>query len=92
MNDSHFISKTVTLALKGKYNTKPGVNVGCVIVKKTKLSDKVFMKSMVALTLKSMQSMMSKVNTKHPISPNSLEAKYISLLSLAVKKAKPVPA
>ena len=50
------------------------------------------MKSMVALTLKSMLSMMSKENTKHPISPNSLEAKYISLLSLAAKKAKPVPA
>ena len=37
MNDSHFISKTVSLALKGKYNTKPGVNVGCVIVKDNKI-------------------------------------------------------
>lgn len=37
MNDSHFISKTVALALKGKYNTKPGVNVGCVIVKNNKI-------------------------------------------------------
>ena len=37
MNDSHFISKTVALALKGKYNTKPGVNVGCVIVKDNKI-------------------------------------------------------
>ena len=37
MNDSHFISKTVALALKGKFNTKPGVNVGCVIVKNNKI-------------------------------------------------------
>jgi diaminohydroxyphosphoribosylaminopyrimidine deaminase/5-amino-6-(5-phosphoribosylamino)uracil reductase len=37
MNDSHFISKTFSLALKGKYNTKPGVNVGCVIVKDDKI-------------------------------------------------------
>ncbi len=37
MNDSHFLSKTVALALKGKYNTKPGVNVGCVIVKNNKI-------------------------------------------------------
>ena len=37
MNDTHFISKTVVLALKGKFNTKPGVNVGCVIVKNNKI-------------------------------------------------------
>ena len=37
MNDTHFISKTVALALKGKFNTKPGVNVGCVIVKNSKI-------------------------------------------------------
>ena len=37
MNDSLFISKTVALALKGKFNTKPGVNVGCVIVKNNKI-------------------------------------------------------
>ena len=38
MNDSHFfISKAIALALKGKFNTKPGVNVGCVIVKNNKI-------------------------------------------------------
>ncbi len=37
MNDTHFISKAVALALKGKFNTKPGVNVGCVIVKNKKI-------------------------------------------------------
>ncbi|MDC3045747.1 bifunctional diaminohydroxyphosphoribosylaminopyrimidine deaminase/5-amino-6-(5-phosphoribosylamino)uracil reductase RibD [Gammaproteobacteria bacterium] len=37
MNDSHFISKAASLALKGKFNTKPGVNVGCVIVKNNKI-------------------------------------------------------
>ena len=37
MNDTHFISKAVSLALKGKFNTKPGVNVGCVIVKNNKV-------------------------------------------------------
>ena len=37
MNDYHFISKAIYLALKGKFNTKPGVNVGCVIVKNNKI-------------------------------------------------------
>ena len=37
MNDSRFISKAVALALKGKFNTKPGVKVGCVIVKNNKI-------------------------------------------------------
>ena len=37
MNDSFFISKALALALKGKFNTKPGVNVGCVIVKNNKI-------------------------------------------------------
>ncbi len=37
MNDTYFISKAVSLALKGKFNTKPGVNVGCVIVKNNKV-------------------------------------------------------
>ena len=37
MNDTQFISKAVSLALKGKFNTKPGVNVGCVIVKNNKI-------------------------------------------------------
>ena len=37
MNDTHFISQAVSLALKGKFNTKPGVNVGCVIVKNNKV-------------------------------------------------------
>ncbi len=45
MNDSHFISKTVALALKGKYNTKPGVNVGCVIVKNNKIIGQGFYES-----------------------------------------------
>ena len=42
MNDSHFISKAVSLALKGKFTTKPGVNVGCVIVKNNKIIGKGF--------------------------------------------------
>ena len=37
MNDTHFISKTIALALKGNFNTKPGVKVGCVIVKNNKI-------------------------------------------------------
>jgi diaminohydroxyphosphoribosylaminopyrimidine deaminase/5-amino-6-(5-phosphoribosylamino)uracil reductase len=37
MNDSYFIAKAISLALKGKFNTKPGVNVGCVIVKNNKI-------------------------------------------------------
>ena len=37
MNDTRFISQAVSLALKGKFNTKPGVNVGCVIVKNNKV-------------------------------------------------------
>ena len=37
MNDAYFISKAVSLASKGKFNTKPGVNVGCVIVKNNKV-------------------------------------------------------
>ena len=45
MNDFHFISKTVALALKGKYNTKPGVNVGCVIVKNNKIIGQGFYES-----------------------------------------------
>ena len=37
MNDSYFISKAISIALKGKFTTKPGVNVGCVIVKNNKI-------------------------------------------------------
>ena len=37
MNDSHFIAKAISLALKGKFYTKPGDNVGCVIVKNNKI-------------------------------------------------------
>ncbi len=80
MNDAHFISKTIALALKGNFNTKPGVKVGCVIVKNNKIIGQGFYEEyLVALMPKSMPSMMSKINTKHPISPNFLEARYISL-------------
>tara|TARA_B100000575_G_scaffold283009_1_gene275408 strand:- start:7154 stop:8254 length:1101 start_codon:yes stop_codon:yes gene_type:complete len=37
MNDSHFISKAISLALKGRFTVKPGVKVGCVIVKNNKI-------------------------------------------------------
>lgn len=37
MNDTYFISKAVSIALKGRFTTKPGVNVGCVIVKNNKV-------------------------------------------------------
>ena len=37
MNDSYFISKAYSLALKGRFTTKPGVMVGCVIVKNKKI-------------------------------------------------------
>ena len=37
MNDVFFISKAINLAAKGKFNTKPGVNVGSVIVKNEKI-------------------------------------------------------
>ncbi len=42
MNDSYFISKAISLALKGKFNTKPGVNVGAIIVKNNKIIGKGF--------------------------------------------------
>ena len=92
MNDSHFISKTVALALKGKFNTKPGVNVGCVIVKNNKIIGQGFYEEYGGSHAEINAINDVKKNTKHPIFPNFLEAKYISLLSLAAKKAKPVPA
>ena len=42
MNDSYFISKALSLAHKGKYSSKPGVAVGCVIVKNKKIIGKGF--------------------------------------------------
>ena len=42
MNDSYFISKALSLANKGKYSSKPGVAVGCVIVKNKKIIGKGF--------------------------------------------------
>ena len=44
MNESFFISKAVGLAAKGKFNTKPGVNVGCIIVKNNKIIGQGFYK------------------------------------------------
>ena len=37
MSDSYFIAKAVSLAKKGKYFSKPGVNVGALIVKNNKV-------------------------------------------------------
>ena len=37
MNENFFMSKAVALAAKGKFNTKPGVNVGSIIVKNQKI-------------------------------------------------------
>ncbi len=37
MNENFFMSKAVALAAKGKFYTKPGVNVGSVIVKNQKI-------------------------------------------------------
>ena len=37
MNDNFFITKAITLAAKGKFYTKPGVNVGSIIVKNQKI-------------------------------------------------------
>ena len=37
MNDKFFIAKAIALAAKGKFNTKPGVNVGSIIVKNQKI-------------------------------------------------------
>ena len=37
MNDNSFITKAISLAVKGKYSTKPGVNVGSIIVKNEKI-------------------------------------------------------
>ena len=37
MNDKFFITKAIALAAKGKFNTKPGVNVGSIIVKNQKI-------------------------------------------------------
>ena len=42
MNDTYFISKAVSLALKGRFNTRPGVNVGCVIVKNNEIIGQAF--------------------------------------------------
>ena len=37
MNDSFFISEAVSLSLKGRFTVKPGVKVGCVIVKDNRI-------------------------------------------------------
>ena len=37
MNENFFIAKAIALAAKGKFNTKPGVNVGSIIVKNQKI-------------------------------------------------------
>ena len=37
MNDSYFISRAISLALKGRFAVKPGVKVGCVIAKDNKI-------------------------------------------------------
>ena len=37
MNDSLFISEAVSLSLKGRFTVKPGVKVGCVIVKDNRI-------------------------------------------------------
>ena len=37
MNDKFFIAKAIALATKGKFNTKPGVKVGSIIVKNQKI-------------------------------------------------------
>ena len=37
MNDKLFIAKAIALAAKGKFDTKPGVNVGSIIVKNQKI-------------------------------------------------------
>ena len=37
MNENFFITKAIALAAKGKFNTKPGVNVGSIIVKNQKI-------------------------------------------------------
>ena len=44
MNENFFISKAVALAAKGKFNTKPGVNVGSIIVKNQKIIGQGFYK------------------------------------------------
>ena len=42
MNDPYFITKALSLANRGKYSSKPGVAVGCVIVKNKKIIGKGF--------------------------------------------------
>ena len=37
MNENFFITKAIALAAKGKFDTKPGVNVGSIIVKNQKI-------------------------------------------------------
>ena len=37
MNENFFIAKAIALAAKGKFDTKPGVNVGSIIVKNQKI-------------------------------------------------------
>ena len=37
MNDTYFLSKAISLGLKGRFTVKPGVKVGCVIVKNNKI-------------------------------------------------------
>ena len=44
MNDKFFIAKAIALAAKGKFNTKPGVNVGAIIVKNQKIIGQGFYK------------------------------------------------
>ena len=44
MNENFFITKAIALAAKGKFYTKPGVNVGSVIVKNQKIIGKGYYK------------------------------------------------
>ncbi len=37
MNDSYFMAKALSLAIRGRFTSKPGVNVGSVIVKNNKI-------------------------------------------------------
>ena len=92
MNDSYFISKAIALALKGKFYTKPGVNVGCVIVKNNKIIGQGFYEKYGGphAEINAINDVKRKYKTT--IFQSFREAIFISLLSLAAQRARQVHA
>ena len=88
MNENFFISKAVALAAKGKFNTKPGVKVGSIIVKNQKIIGKGYYEGFGGPHAEINAINEVKKNTKKISSQNFLGAKYMSRWNLVAKKEK----